>query len=212
MNTTFKQLLTNVYELEGLLLVMQRHMGDTPQLVIDRFKEKANEMAATASLLESLKNDEEEPASQTVPPVFVPPVQPDDDSEPVASPLPQEPEPVVETIIEPEPKLDSKPEPEPKSEPVAETTHIESVKVSVAPKESPTRDITSAFSINDRFLFQRELFDGNKEKFDDTIALMQRQPNIEKIKEFMTNVLQWDTNDEVVKEFIRLVELSFKEN
>ena len=79
-----------------------------------------------------------------------------------------------------------------------------------APEEAPLPDITSAFSINDRFLFTRELFDNNKQKYDDAIAVMQRLADIDKIKEFITDALGFDSNNDIVKEFVRLIELSLK--
>ncbi len=191
MNTTINQLLTNVYELEGLLLVMQRHHDNIPQLVIEKFKEKASEIAAAASIIDSIKTPAETPAPQVMPPTFVPPAQP----EPA---LVAEKEEVSEPVPEPTPI----PEPRP----------VVNAEGPVAPHQSqPAVDITSAFSINDRFLFQRELFDGNKEKYDDAIAVMQRLADIDKIKEFMTDVLALDRSNEVVKEFIRLIEQSFKD-
>ncbi|MBP5687106.1 MAG: hypothetical protein J6X22_00495 [Muribaculaceae bacterium] len=193
MNTNLDQLLTNVYELEGLLLVMQRHHDDVPQLVIDRFKEKTQQIAAAASVLDSLKKTDEAPQEEPVPPAFVPPVQPVQPEPPVVAPAP-EATPVQEPVVEP----------------VVEAKPIVKTEVPVAPQKPATNDITAAFSINDRFLFQRELFDGNKEKYADAIALMQRMGNIDKIKEFITDVLQFDRSNEVVKEFVRLIEQSFK--
>ena len=68
----------------------------------------------------------------------------------------------------------------------------------------------AAFSINDRFLFQRELFDGDNTRFNDTIAKLQGMTSIEQVKEYVTNTLKWNADDEVVKEFLRLVGMSFE--
>ena len=201
MNTTIDQLLSNVYELEGLLLVMQRHNDEVPQVVIDRFKEKANEIAAEASFLDNFAKKTDTPQSEPLPPTFVPPTE----QSPVA-PTPVAPsatkvqEPVEKTVVEPEPT----------PKPVAESKPIVKVEPPVAPKNPTSLDITSAFSINDRFLFQRELFDGDKQKYADAIAVMQRLANIDKIKDFINDVLGLDRSNEVVKEFVRLIELSFK--
>lgn len=242
MNTTIDHLLTNVYELEGLLLVMQRHSDDMPHSVIDRFIEKAEQLAASASILNSLPGREDAlPASpeaplarivptQSVPeqrhgqpavtppphlepPVFAP-------SEPVAS----SPAPAVraqrhgstsgassETVITPVtdpiivPECDTQPGSSCDTKSTVETTEV------FAPQEEcQVPDITSSFSINDRFMFTRELFDNNKQKYDDAIAAMQRLADIDKIKEFITETLSLDLNDEQVKEFVRLVDLSLK--
>ena len=216
MNTTLDQLLTNVYELEGLLLVMQRHNDSIPQLVIDRFKEKAIEIAAVANVLEAHQKHEDSP--QVVPPAFVPPAS---EHTEVAQQVPSEkpdsaptvpatssvvPPPASDLIVEPVPDTDK----EECSKPVKDNKPIEQPKVTLNHEPSSAHDITSAFSINDRFLFQRELFDGNKQKYDDAIAVMQRLADIDKIKEFITDILGLDRSNEVVKEFVRLIELSFK--
>ncbi|MBR5638734.1 MAG: hypothetical protein IKW83_03115 [Muribaculaceae bacterium] len=246
MNTTIDQMLTNVYELEGLLLVIQRHNDNIPQLVIDRFKEKAQQITAAASLLDSLKKTEEIPQSKPVQSNVSPPVQPEKPAvapskqpavtppehpsvtshvphkQPIfapSAPIPpsqativpppvKEPviEPVLDTIIEPVPDnaIDSFPEP------VCDTKPIVQVEEPFAPQDYPMPDITAAFTINDRFLFQRELFDGDKQKYADAISVMQRLANIDKIKGFMTDVLGLDTSNDVVKEFMRLIELGLK--
>ena len=174
MNTTIDHLLTNVYELEGLLLVMDRHKGEVPHIVISRFKEKSQEVADVAKSLEF----------------------------PTATP-PQE----VAPASTPEPL----PDPAPQAT-VAPSSPIEEPKVVVTPPiPPPAKDITEAFTINDRFLFQRELFDGDKERFDETIALMQKMRSIDQIQAFMADDLCWNTSVEVVKEFVRLISLSFKE-
>lgn len=201
MNTTIDQLLTNVYELEGLLLVMQRHNDEVPQLAIDRFKEKANQIAAEANVLDNFAKKADTPQPEPVPPTFVPPTEQQTVAPtPIAPTTPQAQEPVTKSVITPE----SAPKP------VVESKPIVKAEPTVAPKKPTSHDITSAFSINDRFLFQRELFDGDKQKYSDAIAVMQRLANIDKIKEFISDVLGLDRNNEVVKEFVRLIELSLK--
>ena len=200
MKTTLDQLLTNIYELEGLLLVMKRRNDNIPELVIDRFKEKANEIAAVANVMGTQKTPDD--SSQVVPPAFVPP----EHSE-VAQPAPPEkpvsaPKPIVEPVAD-----NSNKNP---SEPVAADNRIEHHKATLKPEPSSAHDITASFSINDRFLFQRELFDGNQRQYDDAIGEMQRLADIDKIKEFITNNLGMDSGNDVVKEFVRLIELSFK--
>ena len=175
MNTTIDHLLTNVYELEGLLLVMDRHKGEVPPSVISRFKEKAQEVADVAKSLEFPNKAEAAPASTP---------------EPLPDPAPQATATPSAPVKIEEPEVNETPPPFSKS---------------------ATKDITGAFTINDRFLFQRELFDGDKEKFDDTIATLQHIGDIDKMKEHMTDILGWDTSNEVVKEFIRLIDLSIND-
>ena len=196
MNTTIDQLLTNVYELEGLLLVMQRHNDEVPQLVIDKFKEKAQHIAAQASIIDTIAQNAHTPEAEPVPPAFVPPTEHTDDS-----PAPAAAQPEQEPIIKPA----TPPKPSPK--PLDEAKSIATTEPHSQLNGTPLRDITQAFSINDRFMFQRELFDGDKQKYSDAIAVMQRLASIDKIKDFITNDLGLDRSNEVVKEFVRLIEL-----
>ena len=189
MNNTLDNLLTKVYDLEGLLLVMKRHHDDIPQLVIEKFKETAAEIHEVSQWLD-LKSMEMSMAPGThnvaPQPVSAAPVH----EVPKVPEIPDVPE-VPEA---PEVSQQTMPEPPPF------TSDLTVKKV----------DITEAFSINDRFLFQRELFDGNKQKFDEAIAEMQRLADIDKIQEFMTDELGWNTADEIVQEFVRLVNISLK--
>lgn len=49
MDASFGKLLSRVYELEGLLLIVEKHDNETPQLVIDMIKEKAGQIQELAS-------------------------------------------------------------------------------------------------------------------------------------------------------------------
>ena len=159
MKTTINNMLTHVYELEGLLLVMQRRGNDVPQEVIDRYKEIAQIVDREAQLLETVKPEAKE-VNPSPPPMPTPNVPP---------------------VFLPKDTTDSEP-----------------------------HDITAAFSINDRFLFLRELFDGEQQKFNDTVTQLQKLHNMNEVDDFVTSELQWDMSNDVVKEFMRLIELGFQ--
>lgn len=180
MRTSIDNLLTQVYELEGLLLVMQRHSDEVPQVVVDRFKEKVNQVVKMSSQLEVIHKQEPEPV--------VAPVKEQAPQQPVAQDE-QQPQPPVFKGPEAEPIKESKPQ----------------------PVKEEKRNIMAAFSINDRFLFQRELFGGDANKFDETITVIQAMHDVDQAHRFMTDDLQWDTSNDVVKEFIRLIDLGFKQ-
>ncbi|MBQ6647642.1 MAG: hypothetical protein IJM66_02185 [Muribaculaceae bacterium] len=104
----------------------------------------------------------------------------------------------VENVGQPAPEV-AEPKSEPKPTPV------------VAEHEPELKpDIMSTFTINDRFLFLRELFGGNSQQFNDAIGVIQRMSNIDQVQQFVTDVLQLDSSNDIVKEFIRLINLSFK--
>ena len=193
MKNNVDTLLTHVYEIEGLLLVMQRHQQEVPQLVIDRLKEAVNQLHNEAQLIEN------EPSPSTpVTEVAEQPAMPITAQEPAPEPIKEEPAQAPEPV-----------EAEETTAP-AEPQEVTAPTVKAAEKQHKQHDVTAAFSINDRFLFLRELFDGNSQQFNDAIGVIQRMSNIDQVQQFVTDVLQLDSSNDIVKEFIRLINLSFK--
>ena len=193
MKNNVDTLLTHVYEIEGLLLVMQRHQQEVPQLVIDRLKEAVNQLHDEAQLIEN-------ESSPGVPVIEVAeqPAMPVTAQEPAPEPVKKEPAQAPEPVEAEETTAPAEPQ-----EATAPT-------VKAAEKQHKQHDVTAAFSINDRFLFLRELFDGNSQQFNDAIGVIQRMSNIDQVQQFVTDVLQLDSSNDIVKEFIRLINLSFK--
>ena len=193
MKNNVDTLLTHVYEIEGLLLVMQRHQQEVPQLVIDRLKEAVNQLHDEAQLIEN------EPSPSTpVTEVTEQPAMPVTAQEPAPEPIKEEPAQAPEHVEAEETTAPDEPQ---------EAT---APAVKAAEEKHEQHDVTAAFSINDRFLFLRELFDGNSQQFNDAIGVIQRMSNIDQVQQFVTDVLQFDSSNDIVKEFIRLINLSFK--
>lgn len=193
MKNNVDTLLTHVYEIEGLLLVMQRHQQEVPQLVIDRLKEAVNQLHDEAQLIEN-----ESSPGVPVTEVAEQPAMPVTAQEPAPEPVKKEPAQAPEPVEAEETTAPAEPQ-----EATAPT-------VKAAEKQHKQHDVTAAFSINDRFLFLRELFDGNSQQFNDAIGVIQRMSNIDQVQQFVTDVLQLDSSNDIVKEFIRLINLSFK--
>lgn len=193
MKNNVDTLLTHVYEIEGLLLVMQRHQQEVPQLVIDRLKEAVNQLHDEAQLIEN-----ESSPGVPVTEVAEQPAMPVTAQEPAPEPIKEEPAQAPEPV-----------EAEETTAP-AEPQEVTAPAVKAAEEKHEQHDVTAAFSINDRFLFLRELFDGNSQQFNDAIGVIQRMSNIDQVQQFVTDVLQLDSSNDIVKEFIRLINLSFK--
>ncbi|OAV75911.1 hypothetical protein Barb7_00428 [Bacteroidales bacterium Barb7] len=70
-------------------------------------------------------------------------------------------------------------------------------------------DFRKAFSLNDRFLFRRELFGGNEERMSKAIAALNELPSYEESIAYLREELKWDTDNEVVTAFITLLEKRF---
>jgi hypothetical protein len=78
-------------------------------------------------------------------------------------------------------------------------------------QNSKVNDLRQAFSIADRFRFQRELFGGNGEKFNTTLSQLTASKNKEEAMALL-KPLGWDENDPRVADFIRIVLRKFSEN
>lgn len=136
----------------------------------------------------------------------------DDDDEPLDADLsPEQP------IAEPLPA-----EPETLSEPVEEPSRQESLLQESVPspavedKESPAEkpagvnlppvdDIRKAISLGDRFLFQRELFGGDGEKMNKTIEALNALPSLEKALEYIEKKFHWDTETTSYELFLNIL-------
>jgi uncharacterized protein YoxC len=71
----------------------------------------------------------------------------------------------------------------------------------------PVRDIAKAIAINDRFLFIRELFEGDTSLFSQTIDKLNTMSNIDEAKKYMqTIVQQWDDTTEPAQLFLSIVQ------
>lgn len=69
------------------------------------------------------------------------------------------------------------------------------------PKAGGWADLSKTFSINDRYLYSRELFGGNMQRFQDALAGMSRMPDFAHALEYMTGTLGLDLSMPVAKEF-----------
>lgn len=82
--------------------------------------------------------------------------------------------------------------------------------VSSVIKKKPLKDIGAGIGINDRFLFVRELFDGDKEHYNETIQVLNNFNSFDNAYAFLKEEFNWDMEDENVVRLIELVERRFK--
>lgn len=99
MDGGIKAILSQVYELEGLLLLIDNHGKETNKLVYQLIAEKAENISQMAKIL-----DDSEPLAE-----------PEPMPEPIPMPEPEEPE--IPDTTEPEPTPEPEPEPEEPEEP-----------------------------------------------------------------------------------------------
>lgn len=85
---------------------------------------------------------------------------------------------------EPEPEAT----PEPASEPVSDAAKAPNYK--------------SRFSLNDRFLYARELFNGDMKMFDASIRAIEGVKDFSVVEDYFYNELDWNREDPTVKAFM----------
>lgn len=73
----------------------------------------------------------------------------------------------------------------------------------------PVTDVKKAFGINDRFLFQRELFGGNADLFNHTLDQINGMSSFEDARSFLMSNFDWDMESETADTFLNLVKRRF---
>lgn len=83
------------------------------------------------------------------------------------------------------------------------------VKIAPAPKRQIK--LKSAFSLNDRFLYARELFDGNMKMFDSTLEFIEGIEDYSIIEDYFYSELEWDPENSEVATFMDILRPHFRE-
>lgn len=137
---------------------------------------------------------------------------------------------VVNTPQEPEQAPEDEPVDEPVNEPVNEDLTptvaepiIVATEVPIAPADTPKPPVeqqTTAplrripirnyFTINDKYLFRREVFDGDEQAFEDTLDLFEAMHSFAEAEEYFYEDLALDRENEDVKAFMSIVQNYFK--
>ena len=74
---------------------------------------------------------------------------------------------------------------------------------------TPVNDIRKAMGINDRFYFQRELFDNNNTAFNDTLDQINSMNSYNQAYVFLKSKYNWDESLKETEEFLRAVRRRF---
>lgn len=69
----------------------------------------------------------------------------------------------------------------------------------------PSESLLQAFTINDKFRFRRELFNGDEEDFDETLQLLAHMPNFEEARDYLVHDLVWNPENDDVQAFLEIV-------
>ena len=76
---------------------------------------------------------------------------------------------------------------------------------------SPTKlDVKRSLSLNDRFYYQRELFDNDREAMNSMMLRLNAFDNYENTERYLREKTSWDFKDEKVKSFLELLKKGFE--
>lgn len=66
-------------------------------------------------------------------------------------------------------------------------------------------NLLKAFTLNDRFRFRRQLFNGDDDDFNDTLSLLAHMPDYHEAVDYLTHDLLWDTRNPDVQAFLDIL-------
>jgi hypothetical protein len=70
-------------------------------------------------------------------------------------------------------------------------------------------DLRKAFSLNDRFLYRRELFGGSEDVMNKVITALNSKTSYQESIRFLEEKLHWDFTLPIVKSFVKILEIRF---
>jgi hypothetical protein len=79
-------------------------------------------------------------------------------------------------------------------------------------KGKPVTNLTEAIGINDRFLFIREIFDGNKDVYAQAISRLDKAANLDDAVAIIMSYTGEKPEDEAVTQLLDIVRLKFPDN
>ena len=183
MTDIYNRLLRLNIELEGALRVLsQRESDEAFEVALDKF-------ASLSSLFDELK------AERTKLPT---PCQPSEEDKPDNTVVTESDAESVESPVEEEVA-----EAETSEEAPAATTSPDIIIPNVV------GDIRKTMTLNDKFLFKRELFGGNEAELNDTLELLASMHSFDEATEYIYDDLQWDSENSTVKDFMDIIKSYF---
>lgn len=238
MKTDIRKMIAEAYELEGLLLLADNRGADTSEYVFTAIGEKLDrlqmllgeregdegeEMQEDACLVE---NDVADAGSEEPEP------EPEEDvaevtAEQVADgEYDNEQEPMVELVLDDEPTA----EPDAETPNVADETEdveaednieeeteanekasddSEPLRLDEKLQRSRSKDLKSAFSLNDTFRFRRELFGNSAAEMTDALHMVEAMHSFDEAEDYFYGDLGWDRESDDVKEFMAIIKNHF---
>jgi len=91
------------------------------------------------------------------------------------------------------------------NEKLAETMQKGRKDIASSMQSKPIDDIESAIGLNDKFLFIKELFSGNAQRYKETIDALNDAPDFNAAYNLVTSMFDWNMEDPVVLKLLDLV-------
>lgn len=211
MDKFLEKVLTHAYEVEGLLLAIERHGSDTPEVVFDALRDKASRLNDEVEQMLAHRRE----ASVTDVASESSPVESPNDLDDNTVSHAEEPEQQLQNditeILAPEAAQpvenkcddteDERVEDAPFVEPAAESVVVD------APHEAPeaAHDIAKAMSLNDRFRFARELFNDDYDRMDKALAEAGTKPTAMRAIEYLVYEAGIDPDNEAADELAEII-------
>ena len=228
----------DAYELEGLLLLADNRGADTPEYVFTAIGEKLDRLQMLLGEREGdegeetqedacmVENDVADAVSEEPEP------EPEEDvaevtAEQVADgEYDNEQEPMVELVLDDEPTA----EPDAETPNVADETEdveaednieeeteanekasddSEPLRLDEKLQRSRSKDLKSAFSLNDTFRFRRELFGNSAAEMTDALHMVEAMHSFDEAEDYFYGDLGWDRESDDVKEFMAIIKNHF---
>lgn len=141
------------------------------------------------------------------------PLQPETKEPEREEPQPVEPQPAATVVEQPketeQPKEAEQPVATKKPAPQPIVSEKAGISLNEIIEKKNLSDFRKAFSLNDRFRFRRELFEGDEEKMNRTITALNDIHSYEESMDYLHNTLNWNIDDPAVADFIKLLEKRF---
>lgn len=239
MNNAIAKLLSQTYEIEGLLLVVDKHGSDTPDMVFDMIRDKASQLHNMVQLLEKPAAPAVQPIPEPIPEP-TPEPEPDDSlpaddydkedtwqhdngeefkeilggfnyEEPVHTPIHQD---AAESATEEAPAaIDDDEEEQPpvfiKMKQDEDGEEQDDVRIDEQLQRNLSKNLRKAFTLNDHFRFRRELFANSEAELNDTLNLIETMQSYDEAEEYFYNDMGWDAENEDVAEFMAIIKKHF---
>ncbi len=143
--------------------------------------------------------------------------EPDDqqvDTELVESQDPEEPQDEMEEGVDGDTEEESEDNEESDIDEPSESQEVEMEQEPEQLSEELNQDILSSLSMNQKYMFVQELFDGNNESLDQSLKEVEEHSTFDEAVEFLVQKyardLNWDMNSDEVKELLKVIFRHFR--